>query len=275
MFQILIYRPPGLSRPMCPQWPAGIQHTDLRDPDGSDRPLSATIWSRIRINAVFRPREGQIATRSVQQWPGKTQAPGITSARLSFDRGAAGLRTGPAGGRFCRTPLAWGIVNGAAKAGELFGPVGDQILAMATRHQKHQVGKRDSVRQSRRQCVASQVIDADQRQTGRRAQIPLAHMTPDITPPIRPGPAVTAMASMIIEGNDQTGCFQMPAQRRYVQLFCMRPGRDLGDDAAKSTVQTRFGHALRMTESRPRAPDGLAYDGRGRIVTAAFQSPVR
>ena len=98
------------------------------------------------------------------------------------------------------------------------------------------------------------------------AAIPLAHMTPDSTPPIRPGPAVTAMASISLNVRFALirACFT------HVSSFsAWGPCGDFRHDTTKGGMQVGLTVNHRRQDIR-RIVGGTDHCRR-RIVTAAFQ----
>jgi hypothetical protein len=91
-------------------------------------------------------------------------------------------------------------------------------------------------------------------------------MTPDRTPPISPGPAVTAIAS-----TDRSAHTRLQrGLHRAVQALGMGAGGDLGDDAAILGMKVRLPDHDRRQDLRRLARS--AQHRRGGVVATRFQS---
>jgi hypothetical protein len=112
-------------------------------------------------------------------------------------------------------------------------PAHDQELAMAARHQQHQIRVLGPVGQSRGQRMAGQMIDPDQRQSGGRRQTLGAHH-PRQHPADQPWPGGNRHRIQLRQ--PQPGPVQR-LRRADVDLFGMGAGGKFRDHAAECRVQ--------------------------------------
>ena len=134
-------------------------------------------------------------------------------------------------------------------------------------HQQHQVGIGGSIGHPGGKRVTDKVIDADQRKAGRNAETLGAHDTGQNTAD-QPGTGCNGYGVEVIKAEaGLPHCFA----NGDIQLFGVRAGGDFGDDPAKGRVKVglTIDHGGEDVGS---AFGGVAHDGGGRVVTAAFQS---
>lgn len=135
---------------------------------------------------------------------------------------------------------------------------------MPARNQQHEVRKVQPIRQARRQRMAGQMVDRDQRQArcgGQPARAHDARKHPaDQSRPRRNGYSVKHPQS-------QTGSRERLFNAK-VQLFDMRTCRNLGDDPAEVGMKIALPCDNRRQDAPP--PPGRPHQGGGGIIAAAF-----
>ncbi len=171
------------------------------------------------------------------------------------------MRQGKEFGRLVKG-FAGRVVDGAAEAFEPVGGVDDQELAMPARDEKEQVGKGRAVGQARCERMAGKVVDPQKGQAGGQGDgLGRHHARQDAADEARAG-----------GGGDGVKVAKRDARLRQrlfdddVDAFGMRPGGDVGDDAAKGRVQVSLPPDNRGKD-RARAI-ARAHDGGGGVVAA-------
>ncbi len=137
---------------------------------------------------------------------------------------------------------------------------------MPARHEQRQIGKRHRAGQPRRQRMARQMVDTDEREPARRRQTLGEHH------------AGKHAADQTGAGGDRDGVDVVErragrGQRRPgddVEPFGMGAGRDLGHDAAIGRVQALLTHDLGGKDRADRRARRCAHQRRRGVVAAAL-----
>ena len=209
--------------------------------------------------------KAHVEAGAVQQRTRQRHARGVARRRLDLDRGPAGLAEAQ-DLRDLVERLAGRVVDGAAKAGEIVGPVHPQELAVAARYQQHEVWKRDPVGQPGRQRVPGKVVHAHQRQPGPGGD-PLGQHHPRHDPADQPRPRRDRDPVKVGQRHARLCQRLFDAQ---VQTFGMGAGGDFRHHAAEIRMQRRLSRDDRR-QDQGRAV-ARAHDGGGAVVATAFDA---
>ena len=145
--------------------------------------------------AVFRPANEKCGSARPCIGRGKVEAGRIAGQCRLLNRRAAGLRQAEQFGRLVEG-FAQRIVDGGGDADVVADAAHQQHLRVAAGNEQQQVGRWQAVGQPDGERVGFEVVDGDERLAVASAMA-LAEIRPTIRPPIRPGPAVAAMPSIV------------------------------------------------------------------------------
>ena len=181
--------------------------------------------------AVFRPEKEKSGCAEPFIGRGKAKRAGSPSLRRALDIRPARIGQAEHLGRLVEG-LAERVVDRRGPALVVADPAHQHDLRVAAGDEQQQIGEVEPVGQPRRQRVAFEMVDRKQRLAG-GAAIAFAVISPTISPPTRPGPAVAAIAS--------TSASRIPGigKRRLddaVQRLDMGARRDLRHHAAEGRM---------------------------------------
>ena len=217
--------------------------------------------------AVFRPEKEKSGRASPFSGRGKAKRVGSPVARRLLDVRAAGIGQADQLGRLVEG-LAERIVDGRRPALVVADAAHQHDLRVAAGDQQQQIGKVEPVGEPRRQRVAFEMVDRDAAACPAAAASALAVISPTISPPTRPGPAVAAIASTSAERDAGIG------ERRLddaVERLDMGARGDLRHDAAERRMLLDLAeHDVGQDFGRPLAVQ--RDDGRGGLVAARLDA---
>ena len=190
-------------------------------------PVSGAIRSASMRKAVFRPGQREVRLRAAEHGPRQVEALRIAAAGLALDLRPARIAEAEELGDLVEG-LADGVVDGRAEANVIADAAHRDELRVPAGGEEEQVGEADAVGEARRQGMALEVVDGEQRLAGdERQRLGGGQPDQDAADQPRTGGRGDAVEIGEAQGRPVHGAPDQPVDHLH-----MRPRGDLGNDAA-------------------------------------------